>query len=122
MKMKHTEILTSAAGNLKSREDQFGPEERAFDNAAQIASIMLGKPITPHDVTTILLCVDLGRIPQSRTNNVNYVNLINNAAYVGQYSRSEATVMSSLTDDITSMAAKLAPVMPRVEPFNPPAE
>ena len=42
--MKHTEILTSAAGNLKSREDQFGPEERAFDNAAQIASIMLTRP------------------------------------------------------------------------------
>lgn len=116
--MKHTEILTSAAGNLKSREDQFGPEERAFDNAAQIASIMLGKPITQHDITTILLCVDLGRIPQSRTNNINYVNLINNAAYVGQYSRSEATVMSSLSDEITNMASRLAPTMPRVEPVN----
>jgi hypothetical protein len=120
MKMKHTEILTSAAGNLKSREDQFGPEEVAFSNAARIASVMLNKTITPHDVTTILLCLDLGRIPNSRGNDQNYINLINNAAYVGQYSRAESTVLASMEDDIADMAAKLAP-MPRAD-YNNAAE
>lgn len=113
--MKHTEILTSAAGNLKSREDQFGPEEVAFSNAARIGSVMLNKTITPHDVATILLCLDLGRIPNSRGNNQNYINLINNAAYVGQYSRAESTVLASMEDDIADMAAKLAPSMPRAD-------
>ena len=120
MKMKHTDLLTSAAGNLKSREDQFGPEEQAFDNAARIATVMLNKNITPHDITTVLMCLDLGRIPLSRTNDQNYVNLINNAAYVGQYSRAQSTILAGMTDEIADMAAKLAP-MPRAD-YNSAAE
>ena len=116
--MKHTEILTAAAANLGERENQYGPEEVAFTNAARIASILLNKTIVAHDIATILLALDLGRIPNSRTNDKNYVNLINNAAYVGQYSRTTDTALSQFNDDVAEMASKLAP-MPRAEYANP---
>ena len=112
--MKHTDLLTAAATNLGERESQYGPEEIAFTNAARIASIMLNKTIVPHDVATILLALDLGRIPNSRSNDKNYINIINNAAYVGQYSKSTETALNQFNDDVAEMAAKLAP-MPKAE-------
>lgn len=118
--MKHTDLLTSAAANLGEREAQYGPEELAFSNAARIASIMLNKTIVPHDVVTILLALDIGRIPNSRSNDKNYINLINNAAYVGQYSKTSDTALNQFNDDVAEMAAKLAP-MPRAE-YTTPAE
>lgn len=82
----HGEILTTSAKVIAKRRESYGPPTECFDRAATIASVMLGKPITPYEVVSILHAVKLARIAQSPKNLDHYVDGVSYLAFAGEFS------------------------------------
>lgn len=79
--MSPVEILDLAKTIMKTRGDQYGPATICFERAATIATIVLGKEISPYDIAMLQVSLKLARIPESKSLDDHYVDLINYAAF-----------------------------------------
>jgi|GraSoiStandDraft_46_1057282.scaffolds.fasta_scaffold227142_2 hypothetical protein len=82
----HLDIIKTSATVIAKRRESYGPPTECFERAATVASIMLGKPVTPYEVVSILHAVKLARIPQSPKNLDHYVDGVSYLAFAGEFS------------------------------------
>ena len=84
--MQHEDIIKTSAVTIAKRRESYGPPTECFERAATIASVMLGKPVTPYEVVSILHAVKLARIAQSPKNLDHYVGGVSYLAFAGEFS------------------------------------
>lgn len=83
--------------------------EISFDKISKIASIILGKQVTPYDVATILHAMKLSRISNDPTNPDHYIDGINYMAFMGQFAGVIDAPEGDIEGDIAAMARRFAP-------------
>lgn len=82
---KFRETLAEAQRILDERAATYGGVEDCFLRIAAIATQILGKPVTPHDVCMIQVAVKLGRLAENPAHHDSYVDLINYASFADQF-------------------------------------
>jgi hypothetical protein len=87
--MNHKDILYKAAETLNARGADYGDIEEMFTDAATMATIVLGKIITPYDVTTIMEMVKLRRRRSAPKLADNYLDNVNSTAFSAQFALSD---------------------------------
>lgn len=107
--MNHRDILKLSAGLIAERGKEYGPEDACFQRSADLASIILNKPISKYDVAMILHANKLARLQESRTKSDHYVDGINYLAFGAQFAQQSSSVAVAVEDDIKVMATRLAP-------------
>ena len=103
--MEYASIMQNAAKTYNERGEQYGDLEGTHYRIAQIASLILGKPVTPYDVAMILHAVKLGRLQEDRKNPDNYIDGINYFAFAGSF-----ITATQVEDDIAAIAKRFAPI------------
>jgi len=103
--MEYASIMQNAAKTYNERGEQYGDLEGTHYRIAQIASLILGKPVTPYDVAMILHAVKLGRLQEDRKNPDNYIDGINYFAFAGSF-----ITATQVEDDISAIAKRFAPI------------
>jgi hypothetical protein len=103
--MEYATIMQNAAKTYNERGEQYGDLEGTHYRIAQIASLILGRPITPYDVAMILHAVKLGRLQEDRKNPDNYIDGINYFAFAGSF-----ITATQVEDDIAAIAKRFAPI------------
>jgi hypothetical protein len=103
--MEYATIMQSAAKTYNERGEQYGDLEGTHYRIAQIASLILGKPVTPYDVAMILHAVKLGRLQEDRSNPDNYIDGINYFAFAGSF-----ITATQVEEDISAIAKRFAPI------------
>lgn len=103
--MEYASIMQNAAKTYNERGEQYGNLENTHYRIAQIASLILGRPITPYDVAMIMHAVKLGRLQEDRANPDNYIDGINYFAFAGSF-----ITATQVEDDIAAMAKRFAPI------------
>jgi hypothetical protein len=83
--MDHKDILYKAAEILNERGAVYGGIEDMFRDTAEMATIVLGKEITPYDVTTIMEMMKLRRRRSSPKLADNYIDNVNYTAFSAQF-------------------------------------
>jgi hypothetical protein len=84
--MHHTDFVTASARILGERGQEYGPVEPCFERIANLASILLNRNVTPFEVCIIHIATKLARSVESPTKSDTWVDLINYAAFAGQFS------------------------------------
>ena len=84
-KMNHKDILYKAADLLNERGAVYGDIEEMFRDTATMATIVLGKKITPYDVTTIMEMLKLRRRRSSPQLADSYIDNVNYTAFSAQF-------------------------------------
>jgi hypothetical protein len=79
-----------------------------FDNVSRIATVILGRIVTPFEIAMILHCVKLARISVDIKEPDNYVDGVNYMAFAAQFAGIERS--SAEDDEIAALARKFAPV------------
>lgn len=129
--MHHTEFLTTTARILQERGQEYGPVEPCFERIANLASILLNRNVTPFEVCIMHISTKLARSVESPTKEDTWLDLINYAAFAGQFSNSrsngnEKVNMAQLEADISAaeiarkFAPKGRPVIEEVQQENAP--
>ena len=83
--MNHTDILYKAADTLNQRAETYGDADPLFGDIANLATIMLGKPITKYDISVVMECVKLARRKVTPLLEDNYVDQVNYTAFSAQF-------------------------------------
>jgi hypothetical protein len=83
--MDHKDILYKAADILNERGAVYGDIEDMFRDTAELATIVLGKEISPYDVTTIMEMLKLRRRRSSPKLADNYIDNVNYTAFSAQF-------------------------------------
>ena len=114
--MHHTEFLTQTARILHERGQEYGPVEPCFERIANLASILLNRNVTPFEVCIMHISTKLARSVESPTKDDTWIDLINYAAFAGQFSHSRSNGndkvnLAALEADINAaeIARKFAP-------------
>jgi hypothetical protein len=81
----HIEILTEATRSIVDHNIDYGVPAKNYERASTLASMILNKPITPHEIMMIKLAVKLSRIAETPDLRKSYVELIACAALAGEF-------------------------------------
>jgi hypothetical protein len=104
--MEYENIMHSATDMFADRGAQYGDMKATLTRQAKIATLILGRVITPYDVAMIMHAVKLGRLEGSRNKADTYIDGINYFAFAASFATAEN---ETLEDDIAAMARRLAP-------------
>ena len=107
--MNHREVLKQSASLISERGKEYGPEDACFQRSADLATIVLNKPISKYDVAMILGLNKMARLQESRAKMDHYVDGINYMAFAAQFAQQPSSVAVAVEDDIKVMASRLAP-------------
>lgn len=73
--------LAKAANLIDERGASYGGVEQSFTRAAEIATLIVGRPVTPIEVVLMLHAVKLARRVENPTNPDHYLDAINYLAF-----------------------------------------
>jgi hypothetical protein len=104
--MEYENIMHSASEMFADRGAQYGDMKATLTRQAKIATLILGKPVTPYEVAMILHATKLGRLEGSRNKADTYIDGINYFAFAASFATASN---ETLEDDIVAMARRLAP-------------
>ena len=104
--MEYENIMHSANEMFSDRGAQYGDMKATLTRQAKIATLILGKPVTPYEVAMILHAVKLGRLEGRRNKADTYIDGINYFAFAASFATAGD---ETLEDDIVAMARRLAP-------------
>lgn len=114
--MHHTEFVTASARILGERGKEYGPVEPCFQRIANLAGILLNRNVSAFEVCIFHIATKLARSVESPTKDDTWVDLINYAAFAGQFSTqrgygNEAVNLAQMEADIhaSEIARKFAP-------------
>jgi len=114
--MHHTDFISASARILTERGKEYGPVEPCFERIANLASILLNRNVTPFEVCVFHIATKLARSVESPTKDDTWIDLINYAAFAGQFSNvrsngNDKVNMAQLEADISAaeIARKFAP-------------
>jgi hypothetical protein len=114
--MNHSEILTNADQVSKKHARTYGPEEMCYERIAHIATLILNKHLSPHDIALVEVAISLGRLQEDRLNPEHYIMAVKHMAFGGQFAIAPESVGTALEDDIAAMARRFAPKRKQVTP------
>lgn len=114
--MHHTEFVTASARILNERGQEYGSVEPCFQRIASMASLLLNRNVSPFEVCIFHIATKLARSVESPTKSDTWIDLINYAAFAGQFSElrghgNEAVNLAQMEADLTAaeIARKFAP-------------
>lgn len=81
----HIEILTDATRSIVDHNIDYGEPAKNYERASALASMILNKPITPHEIAIIKMAVKLSRIAETPDLRKSYVEMIACAALAGEF-------------------------------------
>lgn len=110
--MEYRNLMGEAARVFNERNQKYGDMQVGMNTAAQIASLITGYHLTPHDVALVLHAVKLSRLNNDRVNPDNYMDGINYLAFAGELvgppeQYEQAPPEKSLEESIAIMTAVL---------------
>ena len=94
--MKYTDIIREAVDKVDERGKEYGGVKDCFTASAEIASAILGKPITKAEVALVLHAVKLARLRYNPAHADSWVDGVNYVAFAGEFSTVD---LSDLTAD-----------------------
>lgn len=83
--MRYDTILTSSAGILTERGNDYGAPEKCFGRAAALASVFFEREVTSFEVAMIMDFVKTARIMHDKTKVDSWQDKINYAAFAGHF-------------------------------------
>lgn len=83
--MRYDAILTSSAGILTERGNDYGAPEKCFGRAAALASVFFEREVTPFEVAMIMDFIKTARIMHDKTKIDSWQDRINYAAFAGHF-------------------------------------
>ena len=83
--MQYSEYLTAAARMINERAAEYSNVDDTFRAIAEIATAMLGRPVTEFEVAMILLATTLGRLRVNPAHEDSWIDAINYTAFSAQY-------------------------------------
>jgi hypothetical protein len=104
----HKDVLTTCVNLIGERGKEYGEATENFKRIADIASLILSKPVTEYDVAMIMVAVKLGRLHASRANLDSYTDAINYLAFGAEFASASGSVidpLDALASDIAKMYA-----------------
>lgn len=113
--MNHSEILTNADQLSKKHARTYGPEEMCYDRIAKIATLILNKHLSAHDIALVEVAISLGRLQEDRLNPDHYVTAVKHMAFGGQFALVPDSIGTALEDDVAAMARRYAPKRRQME-------
>ena len=81
----HLEILNEAMRSITDHNIDYGEPAANYERASAIASLVLGKPVTPWEIAIIKMAVKLSRIAETPDLRKSYVEMIACAALAGEF-------------------------------------
>lgn len=109
--MQYADIMTEAARLYNERGRQYGDMRSVLERTANIASLIIGKTITAHEIALVLHSAKLARLDNDRMNPENYTDGVNYYAYAGELILGDRkNPMDEIDDGVAALAAKFAPV------------
>lgn len=111
--MHHLDALDAARATLKERSESYGEVIPSFVRAANIASSITGRRVSPFEISVVMMAVKLSRLAADHKHCDSYVDLINYTAFACQF----AGPTSADFDDVikAQVEADIATVL-RAEP------
>lgn len=111
--MHHTDYISTSARILTERGQEYGPVEPCFERIANMASILLNRNVSPFEVCIFHIATKLARSVESPTKSDTWVDLINYAAFAGQFSVARGTGnervnIAQMEADLQASAAEMA--------------
>lgn len=82
--MRPVDVLVTCATLIGERGQDYGGVEENFKRIATIASVVLGKDVSPWDVAMVLTATKLARMAGSRDKEDNYLDAINYLAFASE--------------------------------------
>jgi hypothetical protein len=95
--VNHLDVLTKARDTVAERAAEYGGVSDCFTRIAEIATLMLNKPVTPHDVAMIQLATKLGRLAYNPGHADSYLDAVNYAAFASEFAPLPAAPERALT-------------------------
>ena len=115
--MNHTDVLAEAVRILRERDAKYGDVQEMFERTARLVSIILGKEVTPYEITVVLKCLKDARKKNDPLNLEHYADSINYEAFSYQLVTADAD--REAEDAVTfALAKKFAPEMPNTGEYN----
>jgi hypothetical protein len=81
----HLDILNEATRSITDHMVDYGEPAANYERASALVSLILNKPITPHEIAMIKLAVKLSRIAETPDLRKTYVEMIACAALAGEF-------------------------------------
>lgn len=100
----HKDVLTTCANLIGERGKEYGEAAKNFKRIADIATVILSRPITEYDVAMMMVAVKLGRLHTSRAKLDSYTDAINYMAFGAEF----AGASNAVADPLDAMAADIA--------------
>lgn len=97
----HRDVLTTCATLIGERGKEYGEAKENFARIADIATIILSRPISEYDVAMVMVAVKLGRLHTSRSKLDSYTDAINYMAFGAEF----AGASDEGSDPLDAMAA-----------------
>lgn len=109
--MQYADIMTEAARLYNERGRQYGDMRTVLERTSAIASLIIGKTITSHEIALVLHAAKLARLDHDRMNPDHYTDGVNYFAYAGELILGQKpSLMDEIDDGVAALAAKFAPV------------
>jgi hypothetical protein len=83
--MRYDTILTSSAGILTERGQDYGAPEKCFGRAAALASVFFEREVTPFEIAMVMDFVKTARLMHDKTKVDSWQDKINYAAFAGHF-------------------------------------
>jgi hypothetical protein len=116
MVMEYRELMANAAKIFNDRNALYGDMRVCLDRTAQIATLITGIHLTPHDVALVLHALKLARLGNDRSNEENYVDGINYYAFAGElisaqheHAALNTAIEQSVSDELEKLRATVNP-------------
>jgi len=111
--MHHTDYISASARILNERGQEYGPVEPCFERIAGIASLLLNRNVSPFEVCVFHIATKLARSVESPTKSDTWIDLINYAAFAGQFSAvrghgNEKVNLAQMEAELHASAADIA--------------
>ena len=111
--MHHTYYISASARILNERGQEYGPVEPCFERIAGIASLLLNRNVSPFEVCVFHIATKLARSVESPTKQDTWIDLINYAAFAGQFSAvrghgNEKVNLAQMEAELHASAADIA--------------
>lgn len=88
--MRYDTILTSSAGILTERGQDYGAPEKCFGRAAALASVFFEREVTPFEIAMVMDFVKTARLMHDKTKIDSWQDKINYAAFAGHFATEQA--------------------------------
>jgi Domain of unknown function (DUF6378) len=107
----YLDILNEATRSITDHMVDYGEPAANYERASALVSLILNKPITPHEIMMIKLAVKLSRIAETPDLRKSYVELIACAALAGEFVNA-----GHITTKRMAAALKPPAPMPKIMP------